>query len=159
MVIDRVSVGDSITVGAGSVVVAPLVEPGTDVGAPARPISKMLENSVESSAFLQDLFSRFLWRGRAIHLSTGTRQHISRHRNRRSFIEAPNVSSETHALDIDTVHRVRRNFEIASTAVSFGAFAKFASLARARRISSIIIIRGRSATWFILPPDLQNPRC
>jgi O-antigen biosynthesis rhamnosyltransferase len=40
------------------------------------------------------------------------------------------VSSETHALDSHTVHRVRKNFEIASTAFSFGAFAKFASLAR-----------------------------
>jgi rhamnosyl/mannosyltransferase len=40
------------------------------------------------------------------------------------------VSDETHSLDNHTVHRVRKNFEIASTGVSFSAFAKFASLAR-----------------------------
>ena len=40
------------------------------------------------------------------------------------------VSSETHSLDNHTVHRVRRNFEFASTGFSFRAFARFADLAR-----------------------------
>jgi O-antigen biosynthesis rhamnosyltransferase len=40
------------------------------------------------------------------------------------------VSRETQLLDGHTVHRVRKDFEIASTGFSFGAFAKFAALAR-----------------------------
>jgi glycosyltransferase involved in cell wall biosynthesis len=40
------------------------------------------------------------------------------------------VDSETHVFDGHTVHRVRRNFRIASTDFSLGAFARFASLAR-----------------------------
>jgi glycosyltransferase involved in cell wall biosynthesis len=40
------------------------------------------------------------------------------------------VESKTATFDGHTVHRVPRTFEIASTAFSFGAFAKFAALAR-----------------------------
>jgi glycosyltransferase involved in cell wall biosynthesis len=43
---------------------------------------------------------------------------------------SPDVDSETSTRDGHTVHRVRRNFEIASTGFSFAAFASFASLAR-----------------------------
>ena len=40
------------------------------------------------------------------------------------------VDRETHLFDGHTVHRARKDFEIASTGFSFGAFAKFAALAR-----------------------------
>ncbi len=40
------------------------------------------------------------------------------------------VNSEVRPFDGHTVHRVRKDFEIASTGFSFGAFAKFAVLAR-----------------------------
>lgn len=40
------------------------------------------------------------------------------------------VDSETRLFDGHTVHRVRKNFEIASTDFSFRAFARFAALAR-----------------------------
>ena len=40
------------------------------------------------------------------------------------------VTDETRFFDGHTVHRIRKNFEIASTGFSFGAFAKFAALAR-----------------------------
>jgi rhamnosyl/mannosyltransferase len=40
------------------------------------------------------------------------------------------VTHETRLFDGHTVHRVRKNFEIASTGFSLGAFAKFAALAR-----------------------------
>jgi glycosyltransferase involved in cell wall biosynthesis len=43
---------------------------------------------------------------------------------------SPDVENETHVFENHTVHRVRRNFEIASTGFSYGAFAKFAALAR-----------------------------
>jgi glycosyltransferase involved in cell wall biosynthesis len=43
---------------------------------------------------------------------------------------SPDVRSEKHLFENHFVHRVRRNFEIASTSISIRAFAKFADLAR-----------------------------
>ena len=40
------------------------------------------------------------------------------------------VNRETEVFDGHTVHRVRKDFEIASTGFSFGAFSRFAALAR-----------------------------
>jgi glycosyltransferase involved in cell wall biosynthesis len=43
---------------------------------------------------------------------------------------SPDVRAETQVFDNHVSHQVRRHFELASTSVSFAAFAKFAALAR-----------------------------